>query len=248
MIEGRLRAVFDVFRHHDVRCLLMGGQACVLYGAAEFSKDIDFAIFSGSENLEKAGEAMRTLQAEVIAVPPFDQALLALGLAVHFRCHAAGVEGLRVDLMSKLRGVDDFEELWRRRFRVDDDRGEAIYLMAVEDLVIAKKTQRDKDWPMIQRLMEVRYLAAGANPSPDEVAFWLRELRTPELLIEVARRYPGEVEELIDKRPLLKHAVAGDAEVLERALIDEMLAEKERDRKYWAPLKERLEELRRGRG
>ena len=31
--------------------LLMGGQACVLYGAAEFSRDTDLAILASSENL-----------------------------------------------------------------------------------------------------------------------------------------------------------------------------------------------------
>jgi len=30
-------------REHRVRALLMGGQACVFYGAAEFSRDTDFA-------------------------------------------------------------------------------------------------------------------------------------------------------------------------------------------------------------
>jgi hypothetical protein len=35
---------------HQVRVLLMGGQACVFYGAAEFSRDIDFAILTGAEN------------------------------------------------------------------------------------------------------------------------------------------------------------------------------------------------------
>jgi hypothetical protein len=31
---------------HRVRALLMGGQACVFYGAAEFSCDTDFAILA----------------------------------------------------------------------------------------------------------------------------------------------------------------------------------------------------------
>jgi hypothetical protein len=33
-------------RAHRVRALLMGGQACVFYGAAEFSRDTDFAILA----------------------------------------------------------------------------------------------------------------------------------------------------------------------------------------------------------
>ena len=38
---------------HGVQALLMGGQACVLYGAAEFSRDADFAVLASPENLER---------------------------------------------------------------------------------------------------------------------------------------------------------------------------------------------------
>jgi hypothetical protein len=36
-------------RGHRVQCLLMGGQACVFYGAAEFSRDTDLAILASAE-------------------------------------------------------------------------------------------------------------------------------------------------------------------------------------------------------
>ena len=38
-------------REHRVRALLMGGQACVFYGAAELSRDTDFAILADAANL-----------------------------------------------------------------------------------------------------------------------------------------------------------------------------------------------------
>ena len=38
---------------HHVRALLMGGQACVFYGAAEFSRDTDFAILADAANLAR---------------------------------------------------------------------------------------------------------------------------------------------------------------------------------------------------
>ncbi len=38
---------------HRVRALLMGGQACVLYGAAEFSRDTDLLILADPANLER---------------------------------------------------------------------------------------------------------------------------------------------------------------------------------------------------
>lgn len=59
-------------REHDVQCLLMGGQACVLYGGAEFSRDTDLAVLASDENAERLLTAMKALNAEVIAVPPFN--------------------------------------------------------------------------------------------------------------------------------------------------------------------------------
>ena len=37
-----IKHVFAAFARSGVKCLLMGGQACVQYGAAQFSKGIDF--------------------------------------------------------------------------------------------------------------------------------------------------------------------------------------------------------------
>ncbi len=64
----------------------MGGQACVFYGAAEFSRDTDFAILADAANLQRLEAALRELQASVIAVPPLSLDFLHRGHAVHFRC------------------------------------------------------------------------------------------------------------------------------------------------------------------
>jgi len=39
-----IRKVLSTIRAHQVRALLMGGQACVFYGGAEFSRDTDLAV------------------------------------------------------------------------------------------------------------------------------------------------------------------------------------------------------------
>lgn len=244
MIEKRIRLVFDTMAASDVACLLMGGQACVLYGAAEFSKDVDFVVLADGENLNRVAAAMAALKAEIIAVPDFKSTYLDEGLAVHFRCQAPGVEGLRVDVMTKMRGVEDFPQLWERRFTIEDGEGGSVNLLHVRDLVSAKKTQRDKDWPMIQRLMEVRYLSAEANPAEDEIRFWFRELRTPEILIDASSRFPDHAAALAQHRPLLRAAIDKDHATLIRQLNAEMMEEKERDRLHWEPLKVRLGQLR----
>src|SRR5947209_6741543 len=113
----------------------MGGQACVLYGAAEFSRDTDVAVLAEPENLERLAHALTELQAECIAVPPFTADYLRRGLAVHFRCHHAEAEGLRLDVMAVMRGVAPFELLWPRRTTFDLDSGERIEALALPDLV-----------------------------------------------------------------------------------------------------------------
>jgi hypothetical protein len=50
-------------RAQRVRALLMGGQACVFYGAAEFSRDTDFAIVADVSNLARLRKALGELPA-----------------------------------------------------------------------------------------------------------------------------------------------------------------------------------------
>ena len=95
MIPNPIHKVLLTFQSCGVRALLMGGQACVFYGAAEFSRETDFAI-----------------------------------------------------------------------------------------------PQRDKDWPMIRRLIEADRAACPDVPTLAQARFWLREARTAELLIQLARQFP----------------------------------------------------------
>ena len=63
----------------------MGGQACVFYGAAQFSKDIDFLVLADASNFLGLHAALNELEAVPIAVPRFDPEVLDRGHAVHFR-------------------------------------------------------------------------------------------------------------------------------------------------------------------
>jgi hypothetical protein len=234
-------------RANGVRALLMGGQACVSYGAAEFSRDVDFAILASSANAAALRRALDDLQAEVIAVPPFDLTYLRRGHALHFRCHHPDVKGLRVDVMSRMRGVASFSRLWARRSTLELPGGLAIELMSLPDLVQAKKTQRDKDWPMVRRLVEAHYFQHRDRPSAAHVRFWMRELRTPELLVEVAGRHAASCRRMMTMRPLLRRALRGDVDGVEASLEAEERGERAADRRYWKPLRAELECLRHAR-
>jgi hypothetical protein len=222
----------------------MGGQACVFYGAAEFSRDTDLLAMADATNLGQLEIALRELQAECIAAPPFTPDYLNRGHAVHFRCHHPEAADMRVDIMAKLRGVEAFPALWERRTTLTDADGSTYVLLSLADLVQAKKTQRSKDWPMLQRLVEAHYLRHRTNATAAQQQFWLRELRTPELLVEAATTWPEIARELRAARPLLSLAEGGRLRELDQALLAEERAEREQDRLYWQPLRVELEQLR----
>ena len=229
---------------HQVRALLMGGQACVFYGAAEFSRDTDLLVLADPANLARLEAALQDLQAQCIAVPPLTLDYLQRGHAVHFRCHHPEAKDIRVDVMSRLRGVDEFEALWTRRTTLTDTDGAVYELLSLPDLVQAKKTQRSKDWPMLQRLLEAHYLQHRGDATSERRHFWLQELRTPELLVEATQRWPELAEQIARRRPLLLLAGSGQLDQLRKALSMEEQTERQHDYAYWKPLKSELERLR----
>jgi len=246
LIPNPIHRVLSIFRSCEVRALLMGGQACVFYGGAEFSRDTDFAILAAAENLQRLRRALAELEAEVIAVPPLSLEHLERGHAVHFCCRHPEAVGMRVHVMAKMRGVDSFEQLWQRRTTLEAEDGTKYELLALPDLVKAKKTQRDKDWPMIRRLIEADHVACGLHPTDAQLCFWFKEARTPSLLKELATRHPELARALLPERREVLDAVLKSGQTdIEEALALEERRERLADRAYWEPLKKELEILRR---
>jgi len=242
-IQNPIRKVLSTLNSCGVRALLMGGQACVLYGGAEFSRDTDIAILASDENVELLRGALRRLAARRITLPPFELQYLMRGHAVHFRCYHAEAMKIRIDVMSLMRGVDPFEQLWERRQKFVIGEDEEYTALSLPDLIRAKKTQRDKDWPMIRRLIEADYVG-HPDPTTQKAAFWLLESRTPGMLVELSERFRGLAASLKNVRTALGHAEAGDLAGIEAELEREAQAEREADHQYWEPLRRELEALR----
>ena len=120
-------------------------------------------------------------------------------------------------------------------------------VLGIEDLVKAKKTQRDKDWPMIRRLVDAHYDEFRDKPTDERIRFWLRESRTPEVLMEVAGTHPKLWNEMLVVRPLLSKTLPANGAELNRELERELAAEKQLDEDYWRPLMRELEGMRRER-
>lgn len=99
MIQSPIPRALSTFSKHKVKALLIGGQACILYGGAEFSRDIDLAVMVSPQNLENLKSALNELDAEKIFVPDLSEDVLLRGHACHFRCNRKDVKGLRIDII-----------------------------------------------------------------------------------------------------------------------------------------------------
>jgi hypothetical protein len=236
--------VLSTLRKHRVRALLMGGQACILYGAAEFSRDVDVAVLASDANLDRLRRALDELRAVPVDFPPLATESLLRGHACHFRAGVKQAEGMRIDVMTVMHGCDPFELLWKRRRRLTLSGIGLINVLSLPDLVQAKKTQRDKDWPMVRRLIEIDYHRCSRAPSALQISFWLREARTAGLLIEICRGYKGTAKRLASQRTALRFAIEGNVLQVENALRQEEDAFRASDQAYWAPLKKELFQMR----
>jgi hypothetical protein len=97
---------------------------------------------------------------------------------------------------------------------------------------------------MIRRLVDAHYDQNGDEPTDDRVRFWLRESRTPEILILVAAEHPELLNEMMKQRPLLVETLRASRTALQMELDKEQAAEREADQQYWRPLIKELEAMR----
>lgn len=238
-----LKVLFTLKKHH-VKCLLIGGQACISYGAAEFSRDSDFLILNTPENIEHLKLALKELRAELIYVPELSGAYLQKGHACHFRCNTKDVRGLRIDVLSTLKGCDHFEKLWKRRKRVSLKGKGVIDVISLYDLVESKKTQRDKDWLMLRRLVDNDIILKRYKAKPIHINWWLRECGNLQILITLVKKYPELAKQCAKSRNLLYSAISDNITELKQRLKKEEDIERKKDKEYWDPLRKELENLR----
>jgi len=240
MIQSQIAKVLFTFLKYDVKSLLIGGQACILYGGVEFSRDIDFTVMISPDNLNSITLALKELKGELVYFPNLSENVLRSGHACHFRCQEDDVKGLRIDILGNMRNVDPFSELWKRRELIEINGVGFIAVLGITDLIKAKKTQRDRDWPMIRRLVEVDILRNSDNPSEEKIFLWFQECRTPEILISLAKKYPEKALERTLARPLLRYIKEDNVDLIRTKLREEEDGEREQDRIYWTPLKKEL--------
>jgi hypothetical protein len=223
-----------LMREHGIRHVLTSGMACVEYGIQQNTKDTDWIIHP--EDLEKLtamlGECERGLTGRNWRVsyrPLFGAPLVMEYQRGGWTSHLA----IHDEADSPEHHLDIFGHPPRVRFDeifTDNSTGLADRLIVAQ----MKKTDRDKDWPMIEAL---------CWQIEDEWQTVLH-LRTPEKLEELWRRCPDEIKPaLITRRPLLEILDTGSMKLVKALAIERMIWEqvnKQRYRRYQAEWKEFL--------
>ena len=139
---------------HEVRYLLVGGEAVIFYGYARLTGDIDIFFDRSVKNIEKLFVVLSEFWGGDIPGLTKQKELLKKGMVLQF-----GLPPNRIDLINEIDGVM-FKTAWERKladFIVRKRKKFQIYYISIDDLIMNKKTvRRNKDLDDIRFLKEVK--------------------------------------------------------------------------------------------
>jgi predicted nucleotidyltransferase len=143
----RLQNVFESFRSHEVKYLVIGGVAAILYGVPRATLDLDILIEASPENARRLLIAMEEggLGTASLTTP---EELLATEVTI-FR------DRVRVDVQTSTPGIE-FRSAWERRQEMSF-HGVRFFVASKEDLIASKEAAgrpRDLEDVRILRLRD----------------------------------------------------------------------------------------------
>jgi len=144
---------FLVLLHkHEVKYMIVGGEAVIFYGYARLTGDIDFFYERSEENAERLLNVLLEFWNGSVPGLSGDEELLEPGLILQF-----GVPPNRIDLINQISGVT-FEEAWpsRETVALSGPSPIPIHYLGIRCLIQNKKSSgRDKDLDDVQHLEEL---------------------------------------------------------------------------------------------
>ena len=208
------------FNAGRLRAVIASGQAVVLHRLAIASKDGDWILREQPAALEHVLGVLARRGARYRFGAPLDIRWLAGGWSSHLEFHL-GEMRVRTDFFARPPRVpaSELERLWSEQEGRDPAFTDARILAEM------KKTGRQKDYPFIGEL------ARRMREPRDQLLY----SRSPEDLLELARRHPELVGDLCARRAVLARIPAGRralAEALQLEMLDLMEADEARLTRY----------------
>lgn len=142
---NRLKGVFESFQQYDVRYVVIGGIAVVLYGVPRATFDLDILIEATPENAQRLLDALINAGMGTATLTNVDE-ILANEITI-FK------DRVRIDVQLSTPGLQ-FEKAWVRK-KTMKYQGQKFYVVSIEDLIRSKRAAgRDVDLEDI-RLLEL---------------------------------------------------------------------------------------------
>ena len=139
---------------HQVRYMIVGGEAVIFHGHARLTGDVDFFYEASAENVRRLYAVLDEFWNGCIPAVERWEELMDEGLVVQF-----GVPPNRIDLINSIDGVS-FEEAWANRVRVTMPTGAQsveVWLIGLPELIKNKEAVgRPKDVEDIEFLRRAR--------------------------------------------------------------------------------------------
>jgi hypothetical protein len=147
---NRLKDVFKSFQQHEVRYVVIGGIAVVLYGVPRATFDLDILIEATLENAQRLLDALIDAGMGTATLTNVDE-ILANEITIF-------QDRIRIDVQISTPGLQ-FETAWQRKQSMKY-RGQTFYVVSLDDLIRSKRAAgRDVD------LEDVRLLELPDNQS-----------------------------------------------------------------------------------
>src|SRR5713101_4156782 len=132
----RLQSVFASFRKNDVKYLVIGGIAAVLYGVPRATFDLDVLIEHTIANAERLLRAMTEAGLGTASLTTVDE-VLSKEITIF-------TDRIRLDVQTSTPGIV-FDEAWARRETMNY-KGQVLEVVSLNDLIASKRASgRDVD-------------------------------------------------------------------------------------------------------
>ncbi len=142
---NRLKDVFKFFQQHEVKYIVIGGIAAVVYGVPRATFDLDILIEATAENARRLLDALLDAGMGTASLTNVDE-ILSNEITI-FK------DRVRIDVQTSTPGLN-FEDAWVRRNTMKY-QGQLFYVASLEDLISSKRSAgRDVDLEDV-RLLEL---------------------------------------------------------------------------------------------
>ena len=142
---NRLKDVFESFQRHEVRYVVIGGIAAVLYGVPRATFDLDILVEATPENTRRLLDALLDAGMGTATLTNVDE-ILSNEITI-FK------DRIRIDVQTSTPGLR-FQDAWKRR-KTMKYQGHSFYVISREDLISSKlAVGRDVDLEDV-RLLEL---------------------------------------------------------------------------------------------